>query len=73
MNVFWSGVLLETGKFYYLFSVEGEKEGTEYPCENNVCGQEYFELPIGKTSVKFTASDRTGNTASCIFTVTVKG
>ena len=44
-----------------------------YPCENNVCGEEYFKFPIGISSVNFTATDRAGNSASCIFTVTVKG
>ena len=50
-----------------------DKAGTEYPCDTKLCGEEYFKFPIGTSSVNFTASDRAGNSASCIFTVTVKG
>ena len=31
------------------------------------------ELPIGLTGVQVTASDSTGNTAKCIFTVEIEG
>ena len=31
------------------------------------------ELPIGATDVQVTASDSTGNTATCRFTVDIKG
>ena len=44
-----------------------------YPCENKVCGEEYFKFSIGVSSVNFTATDRAGNSASCIFTVTDEG
>ena len=50
-----------------------DKAGTEYPCDSKLCGEEYFKFPIGVSSVNFTATDRAGNSASCIFTVTVKG
>ena len=58
---------------HILLIVLGSTEVVTYPCENKVCGEEYFKFPIGVSSVNFTATDRAGNSASCIFTVTVKG
>mgnify|MGYP001802946643 CR=1 FL=1 len=57
---------------HILLIVLGSTEVVTYPCENKVCGEEYFKFPIGVSSVNFTATDRAGNSASCIFTVCLR-
>lgn len=32
-----------------------------------------YEFPIGKTRIIYTATDRSGNSQSCVFTVTIVG
>ncbi|KAF6034295.1 SVEP1 [Bugula neritina] len=44
----------------------------EYPCNSKDCGETTFNLPIGTSTVNFTVSDRSGNSDSCIYQVTVQ-